>query len=97
MMELYYVEIRSTLNGVLLHAELIMTHSRKNAENTAWERLLEDASEGNRALLIDGLIETTTTSRLITDVNALGKGEKPYYTHEILKYKGVQHEEDSNS
>lgn len=84
-MKLYYVEIRSTLNGVLLHAELIMTHSRENAEATAWERLLEDASEGHRALLTDGLIETTTTSKLIADVNELGEDAKPYYTSEYLK------------
>ena len=84
-MKLYYVEIRSTLNGVLLHAELVMTHSRENAEATAWERLLADSNEGCRALLKENLIEYAITSELIEDVSVLGEGKVPYYTHEILK------------
>ena len=84
-MELYYVEIRSTLNGVLLHAELIMTHSRENAEAVAWEHLLADCYDGARVLIKQNIIETVTTSELITDVNTLGEGKVPYYTYEALK------------
>lgn len=84
-MELYYVEIRGTLNSVLIHAELIMTHSRENAEAVAWEHLLEEVNQGCRILLSQSIVDVEITSELITDPASLGEGKTPYYTHEMFK------------
>lgn len=84
-MDLYYVEIRSTFNDILLHAELIMTHSKENAEAIAREHMLDDCYDGARILISQNTIETITTSELITDVNTLGKGKTPYYTYEAIR------------